>query len=299
MNKRKKEPIISVFNLKNGVGCSSITWSIAHTLHLNIFQHDKALHHIFLEKRKEAVKNKKLFTNHIEVKPINKRKFESGVYDLGSDINYGYVKQLLKKSEIIIIPTDLSFEVLVKTIASIRYVINQNEHANIFILFNRLSNYDPDREKKYTKAGKDLIVEEIDRIGDFDDFNIEFLYMRYSFAIYREQSEGKYYLDHFIRQDKKFPKITAFRLLQHLRFYTLVSGVDSAFSPSSKQKEKAIKEIEDSSFFENHKPLYNEYVKNIDIKKDLFNTDFNDKHNKCIKDMLILISKIKKIYGYI
>ena len=53
--------IVSILNLKNGVGCSCLAWNIAHTLQLNLYQHDKAMHHIYNAKRNEIAMSVHLF----------------------------------------------------------------------------------------------------------------------------------------------------------------------------------------------------------------------------------------------
>jgi len=91
------KPIVSILNLKNGVGCSTLAWHIAHTLELDIFQHDKALHSYFLSNRLNSIENGFLFANKITVKNINKRKFDTGIYDIGSDFNYIFNRYLISE----------------------------------------------------------------------------------------------------------------------------------------------------------------------------------------------------------
>ena len=137
-------PIISVLNLKNGVGVSSLVWNIAHILELDIYQHDKAMHHLFLNERNDLVEDGQIKTKCISVYPINKREFKSGIYDLGADINYGYVRQIISRSKVVVVPLEVGAEVLIKTIATIQYVAEHNEECDIFVVFNKLDNSDTD-----------------------------------------------------------------------------------------------------------------------------------------------------------
>ena len=304
----KKKPIISLFNLKSGVGCSALTWNIAHTLELNIYQHDKGMHDIFMNQRNQSVTDKKLYENHLTSEFINKRVFKSGVYDLGSDVNYPYVRQILNKSDVIVIPCELGYEVMLQTIASIKYAQQQNSECMIYVVFNKLDNADPKRERKYTEEAEGFIE---NTISDME--NIKFLYIRYSFAIFRELSKGFYFLDHYVHQDIAFPPISSFQLLRNLRWYTLHHN---KHKKDSARKIKWDMEAEKSEFYAKHKMFYENYIKGLppkeqtkkqktqkqklkpDIQK-VYNTKFNGNNPKIVKDMLVLTTKIKECYSNI
>jgi len=313
----EKKPIISVFNLKNGVGCSSLTWNIAHTLDLDIYQHEKAMHHLFMKERLDSVEYTRLYENNIDVEFINKRFFKSGIYDLGSNVNYAYIRQILEKSDVIIIPCELGYEVMLKTIASIKYAQQINDRCMIYVVFNKLDKSDPDREKRYTEEAEKFVAMNV------DISNLEFLYMRYSFAMFRELSYGFYFLDNYIYQKEEFPPITPFQLLRNLRRYTL-----QKMKYNSKRKKKGTNEIEKSKFYDNHERFYTEYLlKIIQLNKDkqsdyiafdeesdveesdvekaerlfseIYKLSFNDNNRKLVKDMLILTTKVKGTYSLV
>jgi len=279
-----KKPIVSIFNLKNGVGCSTLTWHIAHTLELNIYQHKVALHNYFLKKRLESVEINLLYTNKIEVKDIDKKKFEAGIYDIGSDFNYPYVRQLINKSDVVIVPVENSHEVLVKSIATIKFVREINPKYKVFVVFNRLSKFDDKREKNYTNEAKNFILEHVPEEA------IQFFYIRYSFALLKNQAQGFFFLDNFVKQDKEFKPITAFNLLRNLRWYSIYSMANG------KRKNKAIEEMKKTNFFEEHQKFYTEYMSaNMDIS-DIYDLKYNEKEKKVIKDMLILTTNIRDTY---
>ncbi|WP_457744525.1 hypothetical protein [Sulfurimonas sp.] len=279
----KEEPIISVLNLKSGVGCSTLVWNIAHILDLNIYQHDKAIHNYFLKQREASIQNGNLFCNKISVNNINKKKFLKGVYDLGSDFNYKYVRQILKKSTVIIVPIEPGYEVLLKSIATIKFIQKHNQDSKIFIVFNRLDSSNTKREKKYSAYAEDLILEHI------KNKNIMFLHIRQSLAIYKNLSEGFYFLDNYIKQDIEFKPITSFNLLRNLRWYSIKTMLDS------KRINKAEQEMEETDFFDKHKKFFEYYTKNTSIEK-VYDSKFNDNNRRLIKDMLILTTFLRDQY---
>lgn len=278
-------PIISILNLKNGVGTSALAWNIAHILELDIYQHDKAMHHLFSDKR---IENKGIVqSKSISVNSIDKREFKSGVYDLGADINYGYVRQILSRSKVIVIPVEAGAEVLIKTIATIQYVAQHNEDCDIYVVFNKLDNSDPIRERNYTNYGKDRIAELDKAIVD----RIKFYYIRYAFAMFRKLDEGYCLLDNFLSPDAQKVEISNFELLQHLRYSTLNNK-----SVSERQNVKTKLEQEKSDFHKDHKPFYEEFESYVDVSS-FFNSKFIRNNTKILKDMLILTTYIKGFYS--
>ncbi len=284
------EPIISILNLKNGVGTSALAWNIAHILELDIYQHDKAMHHLFLEERNSRVYR----TKSISVGPINKREFKSGIYDLGADINYGYVRQIISRSKVIIIPTEAGAEVLIKTLATIQYVTQHNKECDIFVVFNKLDNSDPVREYKYTDYGKDRIKELDKAIVD----RIHFYHIRYAFAIFRNLNEGYCLLDNYLSPNTAKEEIGNFELLQHLRYYTL----DKEREQERQNKKSKLKKDNNDfykdpkPFYDDHKPFYEDFKSCVDVSL-LFDSKFIGNNTKILKDMLILTTYIKGHYS--
>ncbi|MBT5491475.1 hypothetical protein HOK00_04110 [bacterium] len=286
-----KEAIISVLNLKNGVGCSAITWNIAHTLDLDIYQHDKGMHHNFIKQRQidslnsDEQKLKDNMSNTINVHKINKKKFPSGIYDLGSDFNYPYVRQILNKSSCVVIPIELGAEVVLKSIATIQYIQNHTD-CKIIVVFNKLDNADPVREKKYTTDAELLIEEQI----DID--NIEFVYIRYSFSMFRYLTNGYFYLDNYLKFETTQKPISNFNLLRCLRYNTHTKQLDSN---DINRASKASEEKNETVFFDNFRKYYDTYIEDIDINKS-WDLKFISNNKKLLKDMLILSTKIKETY---
>lgn len=280
------EVIISVLSLKSGVGVSTLVWNIAHTLDLDIYQHDRAMHDYFLQQRMDALENGEVIPTSVNVYNINKKKFKSGIYDIGSDINYPYIRQLLQKSNVVIVPIELGYEVILKSIATIKYIQEHNPNVKIIIVFNRLDNSDTVRERNnYTYQAEDFISEHI------DTQEVEFLYLRHAFVIYRYLSKGFFFFDGYVK-NHRLTNISNFRLLQSLRWYAIEK---MAQSEVIKTVEKAEREKEQTDFFERFKPIYHSYfaIENESKAGDVFDLTYHDNSKKTVDDMRILTSKIK------
>ncbi len=278
--------VISIANLKNGVGCSALVWNIAHILELDIYQHDKAMHKFFLDERASRGISK---SRNISVHSIREDEIKSGVYDLGADINSKHAQQILSNSSVVIIPVEVGAESLIKTIETIQYVAQHNKECDIFLVFNKLDNLDTKRERKYTEQS-------VFKIQDLDEEivnRIQFYYIRYAFSMFRNLDEGYCLLDNFIHSGVAKEKISNFQLLQHLRYHTL-----KKMSKPDRKNDKAEREIAQSSFYEKHTSLYKDFEQSMDIPM-LFDRVFIGNNRKIIKDMLILTTRIKGIYSLI
>lgn len=278
--------IVSILNLKNGVGCSCLAWNIAHTLQLNLYQHDKAMHHIYNAKRNETHEDniESMLPCMIQTYPIVKNQFHNGVYDLGSDINYAHIKKIIAKSKVIIIPCELGHETLMKTIATIRFVSALNQKASIFIVINKLLPLgSTTREQKYTQDAKELIEQYL-------DYNAKFFYIRHSFTLFRCLDAGFFFLDNYIVQAniqmnyKTRPDIQPFELLQHTRWNKL---------HTMKNEKKKKKELEESSFYFEHEQYFQEFIK-LHPFDNIIDGSVSFKNQRAIKDMLILTTHIKR-----
>ena len=150
------------------------------------------------------------------------------------------------------------------------------------MLFNRLDNNDSNREMNYTNVSQELILENLPQNA------IQFFHIRYSFAMYKNLNDGYFYLDNFINSDKS-KSTSNYNMLQNLRYYTIQKML------LNKQKTKALKEIEDTDFFDMYKNTYNKYTHNIDLN-DIFDLKYIEKNKKLIKDMLILTTYIRDTY---
>jgi len=285
------EPIISVLNLKNGVGTSTLSWNIAHILGLDLYQHDKAMHHLFQVERKRSIEDGTVHSKSINVYTIEKGQFNSGVYDLGADLNYGYIRKIISRSEVIVIPIELGAEVLIKAMATIQYVAqyNNNKKCKIFVVFNKLDNSDPKREKKY-RAEAEMRINDLDKSITS---RIEFYYIRFSFAMFRNLSEGYCLIDNFLRVNSPEIDIDNFQLFQHIRYYSL-----RKMEESEHRKIKVDKVNEETGFLDKHTSSYEDFASRVNVTA-LFDGTFIDNNTKVIKDMLLLTTRIKGVYSFI
>ena len=200
-----------------------------------------------------------------------------------ADINYPFIAQLLRKGNIAVVPVETGYEVLIKSIATIKYIQKCNPECSIFIVFNKLDSSDSQRELKYSGYSEELIRENVN-MG-----NIQFQYIRYSFALHRKLEEGFFFLDNYIYQKNEYKQISSFGMLQNIRWYTIDKMLNS------KLASKAEKELGRSDFYQKYQPLFTRYMEGQDITT-MYDLKFCDNNRKLIKDMLTLITHIRDEY---
>jgi cellulose biosynthesis protein BcsQ len=121
-------------NKKGGVGKTSIAFSIAKDLkYFLISNDDSVIEEIYPKKAKIMPKIRLLEQNNI-------------VYDLGGFIDKNAL-EIIKKSNLIILPTFLDVNSLKRTINTVKEIESKNK--NIIIVINNITNKDL---KKYYKA---------------------------------------------------------------------------------------------------------------------------------------------------
>ena len=260
--------IITVFNAKAGVGCSLITWNYGLLCDMMIFEPKDGMLDYYADVRSHNY-NSNSNSNSL-VSKINKFKLESGIYDVGSDIKADYFKPLIKKSKVIIIPTLIGHETSLKTIMSIRLAHNLNPNAKIWVLVNKLQPNDSDREKKYTDFTIDTIKQSIDKFGI--EINIE--YIRYGFSFIKDEFNGAFFLDPYLKNEIKNLK-TNLTHLRHLRYYYL-------------EQNKKQDEHSQSTFYLNYDKSKINHI--------LYDKIFNNQNAKPIKDMLIIATRIQRTF---
>lgn len=278
------------------MGVSKIAWSLAPVLDLPLYYHDSANHQYFMKQRdyKDDKGNKghtPFIDKELEVEPINKRKLFEGVYDLGSEFNYAYISRIIENSGVIIIPVELGFENALFTVATIEHCRKLNEEARIVLLFNKLNWNDPQREKKYIESMKEFIIDKVNKSNEyevFQDENIYICYMRFSFAMIRDENRGKYFLEHFFK--KSIPIMPTFKLLQMLRYFD-----HNRFGSNEDLNDERLKE-----FIDRFKTEYEKLSKLFDNKfEDFIDLVFLKNNRKVLKDMLILSSNIVIEYNWL
>ena len=136
MASKTPKKVISILNMKHGMGVSKIAYSLAPILGLTLYGHDKSNHNYFIEQRNYSNEDgSKTYVPNIQrainVQYINKRKVVDGIYDLGSDLNYAYMHKIIQKSSTVIIPIELGFENALFTIASIELTRKFSPNAHM------------------------------------------------------------------------------------------------------------------------------------------------------------------------
>jgi len=162
--------IISLFNFKNGVGKTTIGFNLAKHLSCEFIECIP----LYFEEELNITDKCVYDINTKDIKKINK---------------------VLKKSDYIIIPTELDFKVLIDTIISIKYASKTNSKARIIVAFNRLHTHNKKSELPYTKKAEKFIKKNINNI------ELEFIYIRDNKLWYKNFIIGKFYLDEIVNQD--------------------------------------------------------------------------------------------------
>jgi len=188
----KKKKVV-FFSLINGVGSSTISYQLARLLRLPLYQEQKndLVHFLktLLDSTRYSLK---------QIDELDSEDYKDGaIYDLKSPN-----KKVLNLATEIVVLTNNSYLDILKTIATLKLLnsILADNHKPIHIIFNRLQNANPEREKKYTKASKEIIL------SNSFGMNITFSYIRTSLVYYREIQKGKFFMDSFFKNNNKLTK---------------------------------------------------------------------------------------------
>lgn len=134
--------IVSIFNKKGGVGKTSIAFSLAKDMNLNLVSNDDSVIEKIYDKAK--IVNK---INTID---------DNTIYDLGGFVESGIIT-LFNKSDMIIIPTTLDVNAIKRTINTVMEISRYCD--NIIIIINRVQNQKIDKFSQSINALEGLGVE--------------------------------------------------------------------------------------------------------------------------------------------
>lgn len=200
--------MILVMNKKHGVGCTTLTYNLGRLFNIPIYV-DK--NNFMLDPE-----YKYYFPN---VSKITASK-NNGILDIGTNFKKAYVRKLINKAKVIVIPMDFGHECILNTIETLKYLeaidrenIDQEMEqyldrirTPIVLILNRLDKQDSERDFNYKRELED-------RFNDaeiyFNKDTLILTYLRNSYGIYSNLNFGEYFMDK-IMSDKwkeKFQEI--------------------------------------------------------------------------------------------
>jgi len=184
---------ISVINKKGGVGKTSIAFSLAKDLNLYLLSNDDSTIELAYPEKAKIMKEVKLI--------------ENVVYDFGGFVDSG-VLNILKNSDIIIIPLTSDLNSFKKTISLITEIENENE--NIILIANNSEKDDFKEIEKYFKSKYDYPIFEFKNSRIWKKtFNLKMSVLEIKTSskmnnyIYRNSINGYIELLNYIKEQKQ------------------------------------------------------------------------------------------------
>ncbi len=268
MDYEYKEKKIVLYSLINGVGSSTIAYQLARLLRLPLYQEKR---YDLVDYLKNVLNPTKYTVNLIsELKDLDEE--YGAIYDLETPN-----KHILNIATDIIVLTNNSYLDVLKTISTLQQIQEciYNKVITIHVVFNRLQNGTPAREKRYTDKTKALILENT-------SLDIKFSYIRTNFIYYKQISDGKFFMDSFFKANKellsKYPDITNVEHTEHLQVM---------FDRLYNNKPYSFKHLIEYEYID----MIDEKIAKLNYKND------NIKNARVvIKDMYILLYNLGNIY---
>lgn len=254
--------IISFFNFKNGVGKTTIAYNLARYLECNIYEEKEDFISLVMPKVEDTRQKTFVFDT-------KKKKPSYGIYDLNEN-NLQKIKYILSYSDYIILPTNIDYKDLIKTLASLEFAHQCNANAKLIIIFNQLTPDGKETEQSFTQESK-LFLDNKNKLFNNE---LHFIYLRYNRLWFRESILGRYFFDLLLLDEWDFKEryLTKNRLLEVMYQYAYVYSLE--YTKMYKEKKE-------------HKRNTTEYKKVIKSYKD---TRLRDSYDKK------LISQNQKIY---
>ena len=184
---------IVFYSLINGVGSSTIAYQLARLLRFPLYQEQKNDLVFFLK----AVLDQKYVVKYFDEYNEYEDTYDNAIFDMKR-----IDAALFRKATDIIVLTNNSYIDVLKTIATLEKIesVLHDSKKPIHVVFNRLQLGNSEREKKYTKASKQLISETLPHL------NIVYSYIRTGLVYYRKIEKGKFFMDSFFNEDNEFFK---------------------------------------------------------------------------------------------
>jgi len=254
------DKIISFYNEKNGTGKTTLAYNLSRQIGCSFIE--------LVPKYIEDDLNTDGF-----IQPTIEDYPEVLICDINTT-DYSEIKNMLSKSDYILIPTELDYKVLIDTKEAIKNASTINSEAKIIVIFNKLYTNKRQAELPYTKYARDYLEKNLKELK----IPIEFVYIRENKLWYKEFMNNKFYLDHLIKDEAfdYFKELTFFDeyftnnnkleiLYQYSYYYTLLYKIKN--NEYKNDGESFVKD------YETAKDKVKEYQDIIDKVKDSLTED--------------------------
>ena len=273
--------VISLFNKKCGVGKTTIAYTLA-----------KHLQADFLELKHKYGDRKYFDEDGFQ------KEFESDkkVYDINinfdTEENIEHIKETLKKSTYVLIPTSIDLKEVYETIESIKVVREVNENAKIIIIFNRLDTENKASELQYTEYATELINKELENRS-----NMKYIYIRENRLWFLDFFNDKFYLD-FFKKDL-FQYVTQYdsnfkQVLDYRDYFTNNRILETLYQHAYYYREIFMRKVNNERYSYKSKTIKDGKIKltkdEIQVKRKNYIDDYK-KALKKLKDKPSLIDK--------
>lgn len=282
------EKTIAVFSTKHGVGCSTIAWNLGLLLGQKIYEPTSGLLTFFGQVR---LKNDERF---LYADKIGKYKFvqEGGVYDCGNHLSEAEIRRILKKSDVVIIPTFYDHMTIINTVASLKIAYEVNPELKVILVFNRLLVTDERREKSYSQYALDRIRTLSQENGVQFTLNIQ--YIRHNFTFFRFMEGGQYLLDQFLSESEFIveKKHSEWEYISGKYDFKENESISLRFPNSQKIREKNIEHLKDIEYTYSIKKRIPDVKSKRAFDETLYSRKATKDNGRAVRDVLYLVREI-------
>jgi len=216
------------------------------------------------------------------------------VYDCGNHLSEAQLRRILKKSDVLIIPTFYDHMTIINTVASLKIAYEVNPELKVILVFNRLLVTDEKREKDYSEYALERIksLSQENRVH----FALHIQYIRHNFTFFRFMEGGQYLLDQFLSKSEfnVQKKYSEWEYISDMYDFQESESTNLRFPNTKKIREKNIEYLKDIEYNYSVKKR----IPDIKLKRVVDPTLYSNKaikdNGRAVRDMLYLV---KEIYG--